>query len=135
MVSSVWWNAYCIIKVLNSYTRKTSFICIPPKTFGLTIFHLNWKAVFQYLVILQSKISPFNSAVISPWPHVWFLDKVFHVKLQYFSILPLYLSCCNQITWTFWQQCPIGRFQTLLRESVKFLNFEKFLWSCDSPWK
>ena len=126
MVRSVWRNAYCFIKVFNLYARKTSLICIASKTFGLTIFYSNLKAVFQYLVILQSKISPFNSTVISPWPHVWFLDKVFHVKLQYFGILPLYLSCCNQITWTFWQQCPIGRFQTLLRENVKFLKFEIF---------
>ena len=28
-----------------------------------------------------------------------------------------------------------GRFQTLLRESVKFLDFGKRLWSCDSPFK
>ena len=27
----------------------------------------------------------------------------------------------------------IGRIQTLLRESVKFLNFRKLLWSSDSP--
>ena len=30
---------------------------------------------------------------------------------------------------------PIGRFQTLLRESVKFSNFEKLVWSCDSASK
>jgi len=28
-----------------------------------------------------------------------------------------------------------GRIQTLLRESVKFLNFRKLLWSCDSSFK
>ena len=28
-----------------------------------------------------------------------------------------------------------GRIQTLLLESVKFLNFGKLLWSCDSPFK
>ena len=27
------------------------------------------------------------------------------------------------------------RIQTLLRESVEFLNFGKLLWSCDSPFK
>ena len=28
-----------------------------------------------------------------------------------------------------------GRFQTLLREGVKFSNFKKLFWSCDSAWK
>ena len=28
-----------------------------------------------------------------------------------------------------------GRFQTLLRESVKFSNFEKLFWSRDSAYK
>ena len=28
-----------------------------------------------------------------------------------------------------------GRIQSLLRESVKFFNFGKLLWSCDSPFK
>ena len=36
-----------------------------------------------------------------------------------------------------WKNLPyrMGRIQTLLLESVKFLNFGKLLWSCDSPIK
>ena len=89
---------------------------------------------------------------ITCWVYFWWHSKsLFKTTFDEFLVhLHRTLSCsrirfvirtCSNLTRVYsctktrWLSEKIGRFQTLLRESVKFSEFEKLFWSCDSAWK